>query len=101
LDHSPNNLVPALRGFLVAELVVCLIAHTVEDSMSGDEFPADVGEQRFYASVGMAITAWADIEDVLFAITFSILGSTRERTAIVFYRTPKAAFSIRQAMSLA
>jgi hypothetical protein len=56
--------------------------------MSDDGLSSDVHEQKFYAAVGRAITAWADIEDVLFAITLSILGCSRDRAAIVFYRTP-------------
>jgi hypothetical protein len=55
--------------------------------MLDDDLPTEE-ETRFYAALGRAITAWADIEEVLFAITLFILGCTRERAAIVFYRTP-------------
>src|SRR5690348_18282793 len=56
--------------------------------MLDDDFVTDQDENQFYAAVGRAITTWAQVEDVLFAITFSILGCSRERAAIVFYRTP-------------
>jgi hypothetical protein len=50
--------------------------------------PIYADEERFFAAVGKAITRWADLEDVLFKITHGILGCSRERAAIVFYRTP-------------
>lgn len=56
--------------------------------MIEEGLPTEEDERKFYAALGKAITSWADLEEVLFAITLSILGCTRERAAIVFYRTP-------------
>jgi hypothetical protein len=53
-----------------------------------DWYPSQVEQQELFASLGRAITDWANLEDELFEITASILGSSRHRTAIVFYRTP-------------
>jgi hypothetical protein len=50
--------------------------------------PTEEDEQAFFAALGKAITRWADLEAVLFEITATILDCTRERAAIVFYRTP-------------
>jgi hypothetical protein len=44
--------------------------------------------QQFYQWVGRCITAWSDIEARLFECCWYCLGSTRERTSIVYYRTP-------------
>ena len=59
--------------------------------MLDDDLPTKEDEARFFAALGRAITAWADLEDVLFAITHTILDCTKERAAIVFYRTPTIA----------
>lgn len=56
--------------------------------MTDHAMPTEEDEDRFYAALGRAITRWAELEEILFEITFAILGCTRERTAIVFYRTP-------------
>jgi hypothetical protein len=48
--------------------------------------PTEADEHEFFAAVGKAITRWADLEELLFHITNSILGCTREQAAIVFYR---------------
>ena len=52
------------------------------------DFPTAEDEREFYAAVGKAITSWADLEAILFQMTHAILGCTKERAAIVFYRTP-------------
>lgn len=46
--------------------------------------PAD----DFFAWLGKCITAWARVEDHLFEICVHSLGATKQRTAIVYYRTP-------------
>ena len=56
--------------------------------MSDESFASEKDEAEFYAALGRAITGWANLEDILFDITFSILQTTKERAAIVFYRTP-------------
>jgi hypothetical protein len=43
---------------------------------------------EFLSQVGACITHWADIEEELFEICLACLGCTRERAAIVYYRTP-------------
>lgn len=43
---------------------------------------------RFYCAVGMAITAWAHVEEELFKICASVLKGTHQRVAIVYYKTP-------------
>ena len=45
-------------------------------------------ENEFFMLVGRAVTEWAEVEDHLFHITHSILHTSRELAAIVFYRTP-------------
>ena len=53
--------------------------------MSDDDFPTPEEEEKFYAAVGRAITGWADLEEVLFRMTLSILGCTKERASIIFF----------------
>jgi hypothetical protein len=36
--------------------------------------------------IGVCITAWAKIEEELFEICFDILGTTKDRAGIAFYR---------------
>ena len=43
---------------------------------------------EFYMYVGLCITAWAEVEEELFDICTAVLGTTRERASIVFYRLP-------------
>jgi hypothetical protein len=42
----------------------------------------------FFTWLGKCITSWAQVEDHLFEICAFSLGSTKERTAVVYYRTP-------------
>lgn len=56
--------------------------------MVDDDFPTPEKESEFYEALGRAVTSWANLEEELFDIAFSILGTTMERAAIVFYRTP-------------
>src|ERR1700690_2260787 len=56
--------------------------------MIEEGMPTREDEVRFYAALGTALTNWADLEDILFRIVHAILECTRERAAIVFFRTP-------------
>jgi hypothetical protein len=56
--------------------------------MSQPSPPTPEEQDQFFAALGRAITDWAYLEQELFEITAKILGCTRERAAIVFYRTP-------------
>jgi hypothetical protein len=49
---------------------------------------ADLFAQQFYYYVGQCITAWAKVEEHLFEIVLTSLGASRQRTAIIYYRTP-------------
>jgi hypothetical protein len=58
--------------------------------MADDDLPmpTEEDENKLYTAIGRAITGWAALEEVLFAITHSVLDCTEERASIVFYRTP-------------
>lgn len=56
--------------------------------MNEEDLPSQEEERKFYAALGRAVTGWADLEAVLFEITHSVLGCTKEQAAIIFYRTP-------------
>lgn len=56
--------------------------------MSEEGLPTEEDKQRFYAALGEAIAEWANLEDILFRVSHGILGCSKERAAIVFYRTP-------------
>jgi hypothetical protein len=47
-----------------------------------------VSTEDFFIWLGKCITSWARVEDHLFEICVQSLGATRQRTAIVYYRTP-------------
>jgi hypothetical protein len=57
--------------------------------MSKPPSPTLPPKVEFYMHVGLCITAWAKVEEELFEICFDILGTTRDRAAIVFYRLPQ------------
>jgi hypothetical protein len=46
------------------------------------------GADEFFTWLGKCITAWASVENHLFEICVSSLGTTKHRAAIVYYRTP-------------
>jgi hypothetical protein len=78
-----------VHALLDLAVVASLITHRKEYTMADDAVPTLEEEQReFYEAVGRAITGWAELEDVLFQMTMVILGCSKERAAIVFYRTP-------------
>src|SRR4051812_31103108 len=52
---------------------------------SSDKLPKKV---EFYMYVGFCITAWAKVEEDLFDISQDLLGCSKEKAAIVYYRTP-------------
>lgn len=54
--------------------------------MTSDSTPDK--ETAFYSWVGLYITRWAFIEETLFLICSTVLGTDPARTAVVFYRTP-------------
>jgi hypothetical protein len=56
--------------------------------MVDDDMPTEDDKRSFFYALGRAITAWADLEEILFAMVHDILDCSKERTAIVFYRTP-------------
>lgn len=43
---------------------------------------------EFYRWLGLCITSWAHVEDQLFHYCWAILGGSKQRAAIVFFRTP-------------
>jgi hypothetical protein len=45
-------------------------------------------QYKFYNALGRAITNWASIEELLYETVYEILGCTRRRAAVVYYRTP-------------
>jgi hypothetical protein len=47
-----------------------------------------IDTDAFFTWVGKCITSWAEVEEHLFEICHHVLGSTRHRTAIVYFRTP-------------
>lgn len=51
------------------------------------EWPHGTGEE-FYQWIGICITSWAKVENILFSICGIALGSTDESAAIIYYRTP-------------
>ena len=53
-----------------------------------ERLPTQEEEDQFYAALGRAITDWANLESELSKLRLRLLGSTRDRAAIVFYRTP-------------
>jgi hypothetical protein len=53
--------------------------------------PSRPGQERgdqFMTMVGNCITEWANVEEALFSICWLCLGCTKEKAAIVYYRTP-------------
>lgn len=62
----------------------------VSDPSSDDHKPQTIQEMgdEFMRFLGMCITEWAQIEEVLFEVCLTILKTTKELTAIVYYRTP-------------
>jgi hypothetical protein len=47
-----------------------------------------VDPDAFFTWTGKCITAWANVEDHLFEICLFSLGCTRDKAAIVYYKTP-------------
>jgi hypothetical protein len=43
---------------------------------------------EFMAMIGNCITEWANVDEALFAICWRCLGCTKEKAAIVYYRSP-------------
>ena len=48
----------------------------------------DARSDELHMWVGYSITAWAEVEDGLFELCWRSLGSTKERAAIVYFKTP-------------
>jgi hypothetical protein len=47
-----------------------------------------IDTDAFFTWVGKCITSWSRVEDHLFEICHKVLGCTKRRAAIVYYRTP-------------
>jgi len=43
---------------------------------------------EFHMYVGFCVTAWAKVEDQLFALCTDSLGTSKKRSSIVYYKTP-------------
>lgn len=50
--------------------------------------PAFSPEDEFHMWIGKCITAWAKVEEHLFDICVKSLGTTQQKAAIVYFRTP-------------
>jgi hypothetical protein len=88
IEWTPEALLHALCYLLRSALGHQAAGRIWKDIMAGQNLPTQQEADKFYATLGSAITDWSNLEQELFEITAAILDCTRERAAIVFYRTP-------------
>jgi hypothetical protein len=76
----------ALTSFSKRCCASCSLYESLDLAMLLGSSP--VSTEDFFTWVGKCITSWAGVEDHLFEICVQSLGATKQRTAIVYYRTP-------------